>query len=637
MKKINNNWLKVNSYDSYLHRKGVYSYSTTIVRLEGAEVTAKGLKELMMVRKRSENKEWKHEKLYSLFRFDDLWITAYGKLSESQGSTTPGIDNITIDGTTRKKLENLKNEVLTDKFQWTEVKRVYIPKSDGKERPLGIPSFKDRLVQEIVRMILNEIYEPSFVDQSMGFRPNRSQHTALREVRKTFKGCIWTIEGDISKFFDAVNHETLMLLLRKRIKDNRFLKLIEQGLKSKIILPDGLKVNSDLGTPQGGICSPILANIYLHELDLWIQKEKELFDKGLQRKHSKDYNRLQKRGLSASQIRNRGFRWADPQDCDFRRLEYIRYADDFLIGLIASKEEAIMFKEKLREFLQTELKLRLNEEKTFITHWEKEVPFLGYRLRWCYIQTRVRIHRKFVATERRILKIVCDRKKVVQRLAVAGFCTPSGKPTPNFRYLHQTQELSNRRIKALLDGLCSYYKLADDRQRAITYFGYILRMSLAKLYAAKFRLRTSKRVFRRAGKYLDKPCASKGYGAIDLKLLEWGNQSERRLTFDPIPYAFWKEVPKPDRRFKIAGMEKLLENPLKQAERFYDRGMSSLGMSCLICGSSENVEMHHVRGVKYHPKGGDPVSKAILSANRKVVPLCRKHHEEVHRRSERKK
>lgn len=496
-------------------RKSVNLYSTTIQDFKSAAVTAKGLKELDKVQKRSEDSKWKHNKLYSLFRFDDLWLTAYGKLSKNQGLTATRVDNITIDKTTRKKLKQVQKEVLNGTFEWTQIKRVFLLKSKKKKKFLQISNFKDQIVQEVIKMILNEIYKPNFSLISMErFRSNKSQYVPLREVQKTFKGIIWTIEGDISKLFYTVNYKILIELLRKKVTDNRFLKLIEKGLKSKIILPDKLQVNNELGVPLSCVYSPLLINIYIYEFDTWFAKYKELFDKGHQPTYSKEYNKLHTKSHICSQIQGLDYSQIDPLDFNFRRLEYIRYENNFLVGLICTKTEVKKVQMEIKNFLYHTFKLQLNEKKTFIIHWKNNVSFLGYGLKWSYIQ--VKAHNKKILTKKRILKLIFDQKIIIKKLNLAGFCTPGGKPTSNFRYIHQTQKLSNQKIKVLLERLNSYYKLAYDREKAVIYIGYILRMSLARMYATKFQLRTIKQVFKKAGKYLAKPCAAKKYNAIQL-------------------------------------------------------------------------------------------------------------------------
>lgn len=194
-------------------------------------------------------------------------MSIYQKLSTKPGSNTTGVDGRTIDSTSLKTIKALQKSVLTSQFKWGEIRRVYIPKPNGKERPLGIPNFQDRLVQGVLKELLECIFEPTFEDTSYGFRPGRSQITALRDIRKNFGGVIWIVEGDITKYFDMVNHDTLMSILAQKIQDPKIMKLINAGLKARVILPNGKLESAETGVPQGGVLSPLLSNIYLGQLD----------------------------------------------------------------------------------------------------------------------------------------------------------------------------------------------------------------------------------------------------------------------------------------------------------------------------------------------------------------------------------
>ena len=180
---------------------------------------------------------------------------------------TKGADNATIDHMSISRIEKLIISLKDESYQPIPSRRVYIPKKNGKKRPLGIPTFNDKLLQEVVRMILEAIYEGSFDNNSHGFRPKRSCHTALQQIQKSFNGTRWFIEGDIKGFFDNINHNTLIDILRKRIDDERFLRLIRKFLNAGFI-ENWVFNKTYSGTPQGGIISPILANIYLDNLTL---------------------------------------------------------------------------------------------------------------------------------------------------------------------------------------------------------------------------------------------------------------------------------------------------------------------------------------------------------------------------------
>jgi group II intron reverse transcriptase/maturase len=200
---------------------------------------------------------------------EDLWMQAYINIRANKGSMTVGIDKSTADGFSIELPKALIHQIKEGNFRFKPVRRVNIPKPNGKLRPLGIPTFRDKLVQEVCRMILEIIYEPLFSNCSHGFRPNRSCHTALRDVRK-WSGITWFIEYDIKGYFDNINHEILMKVLKKQIDDKRFLKLIREMLKCGY-MEDWEYHKTYSGSPQGGVISPILSNIYLHELDKFIE------------------------------------------------------------------------------------------------------------------------------------------------------------------------------------------------------------------------------------------------------------------------------------------------------------------------------------------------------------------------------
>lgn len=213
----------------------------------------------------SEHKDGVFTRIYRYLLREDIYYAAYQKLYANKGATTQGIDNDTADGFSDFYVKELIQSLKDGTYKANPVRREYIPKKNGKLRPLGIPSFRDKLLQEVVRMILEAIYEPVFDSHSHGFRPGKSCHTALRQISREFTGVVWFIEGDIQGCFDNINHEKLIDILSRKIKDSRFLNIIRQFLKAGYI--ENWKYNTTYsGTPQGGICSPILANIYLNEL-----------------------------------------------------------------------------------------------------------------------------------------------------------------------------------------------------------------------------------------------------------------------------------------------------------------------------------------------------------------------------------
>lgn len=274
----------------------------------------------------------------------------------------------------------------------------------------------------------------------------------------------------------------------------------------------GGQVTTFMGVPQGGTLSPLLANVYLHLLDEWVKEKKAEFDIGKKRRINPIRDYQWQRGILTTSSSHHPVPYGDPLDPNFKRLAYVRYADDFIIGIIGSKDEAVKLKEQLSKFLETELHLKLHNEKTEITHWSKGVKFLGYKLSWPSIQYKAKIRPWNTWTVRRQIRLLVDRDRVLDRLC--DFCTSSRVPVPNWKLLHAQQTLSNARVRVMLIGLRNYYILAEDLKRSIRYIAYLVRMSMAKMYAAKFRLHSVKKVFKAGGIYLNKPIGKKGYGAI---------------------------------------------------------------------------------------------------------------------------
>lgn len=252
---------------------------------------------LSSLQKHSCDKNYSYERLYRNLFNRDLFLLAYQNIYASQGNMTQGTDGKTIDGMSIRRIDKLIESLKDESYQPQPSRRTYIPKKNGKLRPLGIPSFDDKLIQEVIRMLLEAVYENSFSDTSHGFRPKRSCHTALQQIQTRFTGVKWFVEGDIKGFSDNINHEILIKILSERIKDERFLRLIRKFLKAGY-LEEWRFHNTYSGTPQGGIISPILANIYLDKLDKFMEKLQTEFNCGERRKrHKETYELEKKRGV----------------------------------------------------------------------------------------------------------------------------------------------------------------------------------------------------------------------------------------------------------------------------------------------------------------------------------------------------
>jgi len=289
------------------------------------------------------------EDVYRQLYNPDLYLRAYGRIYRNAGAMTKGTTEETVDGMSRRRIEEIIELLRKERYRWNPVRRVFIPKKNGKLRPLGIPTWSDKLLQEVVRSIMEAYYEPQFSPTSHGFRPERGCHTALRDIFCTWNGTIWFIEGDIKGCFDNIDRTVMMSILREKIHDNRFLILVENLLKAGYLEQWSYRPTLS-GTPQGGIVSPLLANIYLDRLDKYVEQALiPRSTRGEGRRQRPEYNRLRKRirKLQAERAPEaileplcKEFRTlvsTDPFDPTYRRLKYIRYADDCAPGNVCSR------------------------------------------------------------------------------------------------------------------------------------------------------------------------------------------------------------------------------------------------------------------------------------------------------------
>src|SRR5450755_2880958 len=330
------------------------------------------------------------EQLYRQMFNRELYLLAYGNIYSNKGAMTPGAGEETADGMSEEKIEQITGLMRRESYRFSPARRVYIPKRNGKLRPLGMPSWSGKLVGEVVRLLLEAYYEPRFSDRSHGFRKGRGCHTALREIHNTWTGVTWFIEGDVSDCFGSFDHEILLRILAEKIHDQRLLRLIRNMLKAGY-LEDWDYHETLSGCPQGGVVSPTLSNIYLDKLDEFIEQELiPQYTRGALRKGNPEYERIKARLRQArkhgdrAEARELGKQMrslpsSDPMDPGYRRLRYLRYADDHLLGFTGPKAEAEEIKARIAMFLRETLGLELNAAKTLITHARTQpARFLGY-------------------------------------------------------------------------------------------------------------------------------------------------------------------------------------------------------------------------------------------------------------------
>jgi group II intron reverse transcriptase/maturase len=579
------------------------------------------------------DKKWEHKEIFRTLSNSDLWIIAYENIKGNKGGLTPGITPETLDGISLKRLHHLQTDVYSEKYKFAPVKRTYIRRPDGRNRPLGLPTANDKIVQEVMRMILEAIYEPVFSNLSFGFRPGRGCHTALEYIERKFRWVEWVVEGDIQQAYPTINHNILIKILEKRIDDPRFIRLIRKLLKCGVV-EDDRRSYSDTGVPQGSIVSPILANIYYHELDEYVEKlahcystppekitkQKSTEYKSLEHKISKISKQVSDLPQGSTErvelvkemksIRKKRLMINSLKE-PVTRIEYTRYADDWIIGVAGNHTLAMHFKDKVSEFLLKDLKQVIHPVKTKITNLRKgNVHFLGYYIFLPRNRPISPYKGKGVRTIRRgnpTLRFDVPVDIVIQRYIDRGYFKRTNnkgvRPISRASYACLEDHVIVNHYRSLWLGIYNYYLGCTNRGR-LQYLHYLLHMSCAMTLGHRHRVSCSK-IFKKHGK----------------KLIIQVPNTERTVSF---PYRT---------TWRLSEKKWLCNSGITPPGYKYSNRLakSSLGLPCIICYSKEGpIEMHHVKHVRKegHRYGGFHQQMALL--NRKQVPLCQLCHKRVH-------
>lgn len=557
------------------------------------------------------------EDVYRQLYNPDLYLRAYGRLYRNDGAMTEGTTTETVDGMSQRKIEEIIGLLRFEQFRWTPVRRVQIPKGNGKTRPLGIPTWSDKLLQEVMRSVLEAYYEPQFSPTSHGFRPGRGCHTALKDIFHAWKGTKWFIEGDIKGCFDNIDHMILLSILREKVHDNRFLILVENLLTAGYLERWDYKPTLS-GTPQGGIVSPLLANIYLDRLDIYVERTLiPDYTRGKRRRINPEYQRIANRisylkrreadeeTLIPLRKRLRETECNDPKDPGYRRLRYIRYADDFLLGFAGPRDEAEKIKEQLRTFLRDNLKLEMSPEKTLITHAETEkARFLGYDIG--------------MKTGPRTGDIELRLPPQKLEIKVAKYMK-DGKPHHRTELLNESDFSIVNRYGSEYRGVVPYYAYATNRFW-LGRLHWAMETSMLKTLAHKHMTSVSKMARR--------------YQAMTY-------HQQRMLR------CFEVKIDRPGKEPLVArfGGLRLWTDPLlKFRDQLEDQDRTPppraelitrlLADECELCGSREGIQIHHVRklaDLKVKGRKEKPIWMQMMAAlKRKTLVVCTSCHNAIH-------
>jgi group II intron reverse transcriptase/maturase len=584
------------------------------------------------IKKATANVDKSFDHLNTIYGNSQTLIYAYELIKSNPGNMTRGVTPETLDHIDLPWILRIEKELQKGTYRFKTIRRTYIPKPGKLEkRPLGIASPRDKIVQKALQLILEALFEPTFKNCSHGFRPKRGCHTALNQIRMQFHTARWFIETDIRKCFDTIDHNLILHILRKRISCTKTLDLIDSGLKAGYFEEIGNKhFSNEIGTAQGNVLSPLLCNIMLNELDTEITRLSETFSKGTQRRtnptYKAVYRQLSKLTKGSPEWRKlRAELWKipskDPMDTNFKKLYYCRYADDFILSVAGSKDDAKLILNHIKKWLKDNLKLELHPDKTFIRNAKREsTRFLGITIGPNNPGRPIRLYKpgrlgnsqagKGRVTPRIPMRV--DLPLLFKRLKDRGFVKFNHNMHVGIRLgrVHN-MDIADiiRYYNAVFRGIWNYYSFTDNCSSLNKVWG-TLQESLAYTISSKLRLSGTHKVFK-----------------------TFGNPIKDKQT----GIEFWKPISmKRDANALLQkGATYSYANLITSIERVWNRKMTktNLGKTCIICKTGQNVEMHHVRSIRSlkQKKTLDFFTLQMAGINRKQVPLCRDHHIALHR------
>jgi group II intron reverse transcriptase/maturase len=563
------------------------------------------------------------DELYRQLFNPALFLLAYGRIYSNKGAMTPGVTSETVDGMSMGKIGRIIDALRHERYRFSPVRRVYIPKKNGKLRPLGLPTWSDKLVGEVIRLLLEAYYEPTFSDHSHGFRPGRGCNTALKEVSKTWTGTTWFIEADVVDCFGSLDHEVMLSTMAEKIHDGRFLRLIRRMLDAGY-LEDWVWNATLSGAPQGGVASPVMSNIYLNRLDQFVETVLiPAHTRGDAKAGNPAY--LKVAGLRAS-ARRRGDREQarrllrqlrtmpskDPTDPGYRRLRYVRYADDQLLGFTGPKAEAEEIKEQLAQFLRDELALELSQEKTLITHARtRAARFLGYDI--------ITQHGSRITHGRRGANAVIGLRMPLDVIkAKSAPFLKRGKPAHRSVWINEDDYTIVATYGTIFRGIVQYYLPAGNVHR-LHRLEWIMQTSMLRTLAAKHHSTVPKMAMKHKAKIETAEGLRRCYEAR----IERQGRHPLVARFGGIPL----------KRQKLS----IIEDRRSAQEPYAERELIKrlLNGKCELCSSTDDIHVHHVaRLADLAGPGSQPEWRQIMAKRRrKTIVVCRSCYDSIRSRT----
>ena len=543
-----------------------------------------------------------------------------------------GNDKETLDGVNSKYFNNLAREIGSGSFKFKPARRIDIPKAKGGTRPLSIASPRDKIVQSAMKVILEAVFESTFSKFSHGFRPGKSTHTAIYQLRGLFTEVNWFLEANISKCFDTLPQNLIIKEIKKRIDDQVFIDLIYKCFNAGFI--DASFRVPAVGSPQGSIISPnfILCNILLNLLDVWLNEYSVNFNKGTRKKANPIYTKLirnlgnklpQERKIIRKFIHQNEVRASLGNDPNLKRMRFVRYADDFIIGISGSYQNCVEIKEDLASFLKDKLGLELSLAKTLITSSTKcKARFLGFDISITPYKKRqlVRSNRSNgitrLSAQNSRPQILAPIKKIIAKLETKGYCKNGfkGNPTRVGRLIHLSLPMIINHYLSVGRGLLNYYACADNFTVLKARISYVLKYSCALTFASKLKLYTIKKVFSKFG--------------YDLKIHEMVNGKKK--VVGEFKDEYLRDIKK-GFNLKITDYNPL--SIIELASVSYPRTKALFESKCSVCNSEEKLEVHHLKHLiklNIRTSKADYMTNMMRRMNRKQILLCKSCHNKIH-------
>jgi RNA-directed DNA polymerase len=487
----------------------------------------KAIDRLAVIRHKSKiNKDWKHRDLFRILRKNDIWITAYETIKSKKGALTTGITKETLDGMSIQRLVRLQDKVVNESYQFKPINEIQIPKLNGRKRPLGLLTANDKIVQEVIRMVLEAIYEPCFSKQSFGFRQGLGTHDTLEYIESKFRWVDWVIEGGIEGAYPTIDHTELCNILSKKIQDVRFMNLIRKLLKCGV-LRQGQFTRSSFGVLQGNITYSILVNIYFNELDEWVGKKANMLYQPSTEQRNKKYKQLfyqiAKRAEQMQKLEKKSNKYKvllkELKALKIERakisslatqqiqIEYVRYANDWIIGIKGNQTLAKELKVEVSHFVMVRLKQVVHPAKIKIIDLRsRKVKFLGYEIYLARNRKISSYNGSDTRTTHRTnprLRFDIPMDSILQKMEEKGYIKKLVKgyrsiSKANYTPLEDIAIVKN--FAQVWEGLSNYYSGCTNFSK-LQYIHYLLHVSCAMTLSHRHRSST-KKILAKHGKTL---------------------------------------------------------------------------------------------------------------------------------------